>query len=67
MDSITIPVGEPCSFRALRQLNPNATVEEISAAFERLPDQLRAEAWAQTRLRVALEIWNANAAEAASS
>jgi hypothetical protein len=63
MDSITIPVGAPCSFEALRELNPAATVQEISAAFEQLPQELRAQAWAQTRLRVALEAWNYAAGE----
>jgi hypothetical protein len=67
MNSITIPVGEPMTFDSLRRLNPSATVEQLSAAFEELPEQLRAEAWSQMRLKVALACWDAEAAENGNS
>jgi len=57
MDAVTIPLDEPLSFGALRRLNPDATVEQLSEAFEHLPPEMKAEAWAQMRLRVALEVW----------
>jgi hypothetical protein len=57
MHALTIPLDEPLSFGALRRLNPEATVEQLSEAFEQLPSELKAEAWAQMRLRVALEVW----------
>jgi len=53
--TICIPIGEPLSFDALKRLNPAATPEELTAAFERLPPQLQEEAWAQFRLRLALD------------
>jgi hypothetical protein len=57
MRAVTIPLDEPLSFGALRRLNPDATVAQLSDAFELLPAELKAEAWAQMRLRVALEVW----------
>jgi hypothetical protein len=63
MDAITIPVGKPLSFPELRALNPNASVEEIADAFERLPGEMQQQAWAQAALRAGLECWNNAAGE----
>jgi hypothetical protein len=57
MNAVKIPLDEPLSFGALRRLNPDATVDQLSEAFEQLPPGMKAEAWAQMRLRVALEVW----------
>jgi hypothetical protein len=62
VDEITIPVGQPLTFDALRALNAAATTEELAAAFQCLPAALREQAWDHLRLRVALNDWNAAAA-----
>jgi hypothetical protein len=36
-------------------------VKQLSDAFEQLPTEMQAEAWAQMRLRVALEAWGGDA------
>jgi hypothetical protein len=61
MEAITIPVGSPLTFERLRELNPNASAEELADAFPHLPHDLREQAWDALRLRAALDDWNAEA------
>jgi hypothetical protein len=58
LQQIRIPLNEPCSFDSLKRLNPDASAEQLAAAFGRLPGVLQEEAWEQLRLRAALEDWN---------
>jgi hypothetical protein len=57
LHAIRIPLAEPCSFDALKHLNPDASSEQLAAAFNRLPGVLQEEAWEQLRLRAALDSW----------
>ena len=57
MDAITIPIGTPLTFAKLRELNPEASADELSQAFAQLPKELRDQAWSALRLRVALDAW----------
>lgn len=57
MDAIRIPVAAPLTFKALRNLNPDAPSEELAEAFTRLPDVLKDQAWAEVRLRLELDAW----------
>jgi hypothetical protein len=47
MKKISIPVGQPLTFDALRQLNAGASAEELAEAFRHLPGELREQAWEQ--------------------
>jgi hypothetical protein len=57
MDRITIPVGQPLTFEALRELNPQASTGQLADAFSHLPSDLREQAWEAKRLQVALDAW----------
>jgi hypothetical protein len=63
MEAITIPVGQPVTFEALRELNRTASMEELADAFSHLPHELREQAWEHLRLRAALNDWNLAAGE----
>jgi hypothetical protein len=49
------------TFDRLRSLNPTMSIEQLSAAFDRMPGEMQEQCWAQLRLRVALLEWNADA------
>ena len=57
MDHITIPVGRPLTFEALKALNPGASAAQLADAFSHLPPDLREQAWEAKRLEVALGAW----------
>ena len=49
MQSLTIPIDQPLSFRALRDLNPDVPVEELVAAFRALPEAMQAQGYRGSR------------------
>lgn len=57
MRKIVLPDGEPLTFGILKELNPGVPTEELASSFERLPQEIQAQAWEHLKLRVALENW----------
>lgn len=54
LSSLVIPVGGEFTFRRLRELNRECSIEQLADAFAQLPDALREEAWV-LRLREQLD------------